>query len=270
MVAEKARAVVIRATPFGETSSVVTLYCREFGKLRALAKGAWRPKSGFDGGLDLLSACQVLVLRRRSGGLDLLTEACLEHRFRIGGSSLAFLGGMHVADLLDSLTADADPIPELYDAAHATLRALSAATADGDWIQPLLVRCELALLRGVGHGPALFRCAECDGPLPTGSRVAFAMLGGGTLCGRCRSGKRAVVSVSAAALDAVRRESAAGGSGGLPAWPAAIAGEVRAIMNTYLAHLLGRPPRVAGRLQPRPERRRSEAGPRGAADPPSA
>ncbi|MFN9368635.1 MAG: DNA repair protein RecO [Planctomycetia bacterium] len=270
MIAEKDRALVIRATPFGETSSVVTLYCREFGKLRALAKGAWRPKSGFDGGLDLLSACQVLVLRRRSGGLDLLTEACLEHRFRIGSSFLAFLGGMHVADLLDSLTADADPIPELFDAAHATLRDLSAAAADAAWIQPRIVHCELAILRGIGNGPALFACAECGGPLPAAGRIAVAMLAGGTVCGRCRSGKRAVVSVSAAAVDALRGLSAAEFHRAASVWPAATAGEVRAVMTTYLAHLLGRPPRVAGRLQPRPERRRTDPGSRGAADPTSA
>ena len=269
MTAEKARAVVIRATPFGETSSVVTLYCREFGKLRALAKGAWRPKSGFDGGLDLLSACQVLVLRRRSGGLDLLTEACLEHRFRIGGSYAAFLGGMHVADLLDALTADADPIPELFDAAHATLRALSAAPAGAGWIQPAVVHCELAILRGVGHGPALDRCAECTAPLPAASRTAFAMLAGGTVCGRCRTGKRAVVSVSAAALAALRRLDGIGLPAAEQALPAAVVGEVRAIMNTYLAHLLGRPARVAGRLQPRPARHRPEAAPRAATDPPA-
>ena len=45
MAAEKARAIVIRTFPFGDTSCVVTLFTREYGKLRALAKGAWRPKS---------------------------------------------------------------------------------------------------------------------------------------------------------------------------------------------------------------------------------
>jgi len=63
MAADKARAIVIRTFPFGDTSCVVTLFTREYGKLRALAKGAWRPKSGFDAALDLLSICQVLVLR---------------------------------------------------------------------------------------------------------------------------------------------------------------------------------------------------------------
>jgi recombinational DNA repair protein (RecF pathway) len=42
MAAEKMLAIVLRTVAFGETSSIVTLCCREFGKLRALAKGAWQ------------------------------------------------------------------------------------------------------------------------------------------------------------------------------------------------------------------------------------
>ena len=139
MPADKTLALVIRTFPFGETSSVVALFCREFGKLRALAKGAWRPKSSFDGGLDLLSMSQVLVLRKSSGGLDLLTEASLESRFRVGTSLAAVLGGLHVAELLDVLTADADPQPELFDVAHATLRRLSDWRGDESSLAGILL-----------------------------------------------------------------------------------------------------------------------------------
>ena len=246
MAAEKTRALVIRAMPFGETSSVVWLYCREFGKLRALAKGAWRPKSGFDGGLDLLSTSQVLVLRKSSGGLDLLTEASLESRFRVGSSLAAVLGGLHVAELLDALTADADPQPELFDVAHATLRRLSGWNGDDAVVPGLLASLELVLLRLTGHGPILTHCAECDGGLPQAGRTAFAMLDGGTLCDRCRRGRRGVASRSAAALAALR--TLARGPAEPAALPAHVAGEVRGVMTTYLAHLLGRPLRVPASL----------------------
>lgn len=260
MIAEKSRAIVIRTVPFGETSSVVSLFCREFGKVRALAKGAWRPKSSFDGGLDLLSTCQVLVLRKTSGGLDLLTEAFLENRFRVGGSYRAFLGGMHVAELLDALTADADPQPELFDRAHATLRELSGLDEPAERIPALLVSAELAFLRLTGHAPALAVCAECRVPLTGRSRTPFGMLDGGCLCGRCRAGKRAVVSISADGLAILRLLAAQPDAWREIATPAAVAGELRAIMTTYLSHLLGRPPRVARLLQPRmaPRRARTE------------
>lgn len=245
MAADKTQAIVIRATPFGETSSVVTLFTRDFGKLRALAKGAWRPKSGFDAALDLLSICQVLVLRKSSGGLDLLTEARLDHRFRIGRSMTAFHGGMEVAELLDALTPEADPQPELFDVAEKTLLELSVHDAPEEATRSLLVHAELAMLRIVGHAPALLRCAECRGSIAAGSRAAFGMLDGGVLCPRCRQGKRAVVSVSTEALAALRSLAGPDDAWRSIAVPARVAGEIRAVMNTYFAHLLGRRLKVA-------------------------
>ncbi len=262
MAAEKARAIVIRTFPFGDSSCVVTLFTREYGKLRALAKGAWRPKSGFDAALDLLSICQVLVLRKSTDALDLLTEACLEHRFRVGRSQAAFLGGMDVAELLDTLTADGDPQPELFDVAHATLRTLSAPRPAHDHdasttqltdglVRALVAHTELAMLRLVGHAPALVRCAEGGRGVEGGRRIAFGMLDGGVLCERCRNGKRAVVSISADCLAALQLLAGTPDAWKSLALPPLIDGEVRAVMNTMLSHLLGRRPRVAPLLQPR-------------------
>jgi DNA repair protein RecO (recombination protein O) len=246
VAAEKSLAIVIRTIPFGETSSVVSIYCREFGKLRALAKGAWRPKSSFDGGLDLLSTSQVLVIRKSSGGLDLLTEASLESRFRVGTSLAAVLGGLHVAELLDVLTADADPQPELFDVAHATVRRLSDWRGDESPIASILLRAEMAILKIVGHAPETGLCVECRGPLPSAGRTPFGLLAGGTLCLNCRGGRRAVASLSTAALAALR---------GRGETPPAAAAEARGVIAGYLAHLLGNPTRVANGM--RSSRRRT-------------
>ncbi|NCY03096.1 MAG: DNA repair protein RecO [Planctomycetia bacterium] len=249
-------AIVLRTVPFGDSSCVVTLFSREHGKLRALAKGAWRPKSGFDAALDLLSICQVLVLRKSSGGLDLVTEACLEHRFRVGRSQAAFLGGMDVAELLDTLTADGDPQPELFDVARSALRTLSAPRhghtpdtaasplADAT-VRALVTHAELAILRLTGHGPALLRCAACGGAVGTAGRIAFGMLDGGVLCQACRGGKRAVVSLTPDGLAALRLLAGTPDAWRSLALPPAVDAEVRAVMNTFLSHLLGRRPRVA-------------------------
>jgi DNA repair protein RecO (recombination protein O) len=250
MTPDKTQAIVIRAIPFGETSAVVTLFTREYGKLRALAKGAWRPKSAFDGALDLLSIGQVLVLRKSSDQLDVLTEARLDRRFRVGGSVAAVRASMQVAELLDVLTADADPHPELFDAATATIVNLSDWRGPDGPVHAAVIQTELSLLRLTGHAPALDACAECAAPLPVAGRIAFGMLDGGTLCPRCRPGKRSVVAVSADALAALRKFAVL-----REAWrsidlPDRVAGELRAIMNTYFANLLGRPLRVAsGRVR---------------------
>ncbi|MEI7861860.1 MAG: DNA repair protein RecO [Planctomycetota bacterium] len=251
MAADKTPAIVIRTVPFGETSCVVTLYTREFGKLRALAKGAWRPKSAFDGALDLLSICQVLVLRKVSGGLDLLTEAHLGSRFRVAGSLPAVYGGMYIAELLDALSADADPQPEMFDVAETTLAALSGHSGGEDAVHRLVIHAELTMLRLIGQAPTLVHCAECLASVAGHSRIAFGMLDGGALCAGCRQGRRAVVSVSADTIASMHLLS------GPPAgwkdrvnFPAAIHGELRAVMNTYLSHLVGRRLTVSRWLSP--------------------
>src|SRR5688572_31702494 len=122
MAAEKSDAIVIRLADFSESSKVVTLFTREFGKVAALAKGAKRLKSPFEAALDLLAQCRIVFLRKSSSGLDILTEAQLLQRFRPTSRDLTRLyAGYYVAELLDGLTEEYDPHPELYDAAAAIL-----------------------------------------------------------------------------------------------------------------------------------------------------
>ena len=251
MTADKTRALVLRAIPFGETSAIVTLLTRDHGKVRGLAKGAWRPKSSFDAALDLLSVCQVLVLRRSASSLDLLTEAFLEQRFRVGDCQAAVAAGLYLAELLDAVTVDADPQPALFDLASTTVGLLSQPRPGtnqdpaNSWpkntvaIAALLVHTELGVLRELGQQPALHRCAECATPLE-GSRIAFGMLAGGGLCPRCRRGQRPVVSVSAAAVGLLRQLAAEPFKPNQDQPVAAALGEVRAVMNTVITNLLGR------------------------------
>jgi hypothetical protein len=84
------------------------------------------------------------------------------------------------------------------------------------------------------------------------------MLDGGCLCHRCRAGKRAVVSASFAGLAALQRLAGPDRPRRDSALPPPVAGELRALMTTYLSHLLGRPPRVARMLQPRRNRTRAQ------------
>ncbi len=84
MAAEKTLAIVLRVIEFSETSCVVTLYTREFGKITGLAKGARRKKSPFESALDVLALVRLVFLRKTPPALDLLTEAKLERRFRAG------------------------------------------------------------------------------------------------------------------------------------------------------------------------------------------
>lgn len=242
MSSEKASAIVIRTVEFSETSLVVTLFTREFGKTGALAKGARRLKSPFESALDLLALCRIVFLHKSSDALDLLTEAKLLRRFRPAGRDLSGLyAGYYVAELLGELTDDDDPHPELFDLADETLAALAA----GEPVAKRVVRFELGALRLLGHMPLLNACVECGAEITPAGRVAFGQLDGGVLCKACREGKKQVVLVSAGVLRAMAQLADPDGH----AWrrleiDSRSLGEMRGLLNHYFTQLLGRKPRM--------------------------
>jgi DNA repair protein RecO (recombination protein O) len=248
MSAEKAEALVIRVVDFSETSCVVTLFTREFGKISALAKGARRLKGPFESALDLLARIRIVFLRKSSEALDLLTEAKLEQRFRSPGRDLSRLyGAYYVAELLLDLTDEGDPHADLFDAAAATLDEFSGtSTPPGDAI----LRWELTTLRILGHLPSLDACVECGASVAAGRRTAFGLAVGGVLCDACRPGKKHVASLSFEAVERLRWYADPGDAWRTATMDRRTAGELRGVVNQYVNHLLGRTPRLQEYLCP--------------------
>jgi DNA repair protein RecO (recombination protein O) len=247
VAAEKALALVLRTTDWSETSRIATLWTREFGKVRVLAKGGRRLKSNFETALDLLTVCSIVFLRKSSGGLDLLTEAQVVQRFgQLRHDLPALYAGYYIAELLSDLTEDYDPHPVLFDAALQTLQSLGTPpVATG----VRLARFELTLLRELGYRPALEFCAACEAGLD-GRGLAFSAAGGGALCPRCQGGRRDRRPLAPATWQALRDLSAIG-----EAWPAAagqlgpeVRKEMRQLLGQYVTFLLGRRPRLLSYL----------------------
>ena len=241
MSAEKAEGIVVRCVDFSETSSVASLFTREFGRVSGLAKGARRPKGPFDAGLDLLSICRLVFLRKSGDALNLLTEAKLERRFRPPADRLDQLyAAYYVAELLRGLTAEFDPHPELYDAATTTLARLQSPGP----APTVVLRFELTLLRELGLAPEWNACVGC-GKHYDGQRAAtVSIAAGGVICSRCRApGGR--IRLSAEALSLLRGESQADPASLPPSAPRSVAGECRGFMNHVMAHYLEATPRLA-------------------------
>jgi DNA repair protein RecO (recombination protein O) len=240
VASEKAQGLVIRATDFSETSRVVTLWTRELGKVRALAKGARRLRSSFESGLDLLTVCSIVLLRKTSGGLDLLTEAQVQQRFAPLRSDLpALYAGYYIAELLGAKTEDYDPHPALYDEALATLGFLGTP---GIFTDACLAHFELALLRELGYAPALDVCAGCETTLME-QGLSFSAAGGGVLCARCHNRQRDRRRLTAAGWRALRGLAAPGAAWREVTEPD-VRREVRLMLNDYITYLLGRRPRL--------------------------
>jgi len=237
MPSEKTTAIVVRQIEFSETSLVVTLFSRDFGKISALAKGARRPKSAFEGAIDLLAVVRIVFLHKSSDALDLLTEAKLERRFRAASKDLTRLNaGYYVAELLNELTDEGDPHQGLFDAADQTLAAL-----DGEQeVAPWLLRFELTALHLLGHLPSLDECVGCGEELPEAARYAFGQLAGGVLCSECRPSHRQVASVHREVIQLMRKFSDQENDAWRESPLGDHQGELRGVLNHYLNNLVGK------------------------------
>jgi DNA repair protein RecO (recombination protein O) len=240
MSLEKSAAIILRVIDFSDTSCVVTLYTREFGKISALAKGARRRKSPFEAALDVLSIVHVVFVHKSTEALDILTEAKLERRFRAASKDLARLyAAYYFVELTMALTEPADPQSELFDLLRAAIEGVDQGEAVDSW----MLRFEMRLLTIIGQGPALDHCVACGKPAGRVADRWFSTAAGGLVCPACRPGKRSVVSVTDETIATLRRF-------GDPseAWqqgiPANAAGSLRGLMNQYIAHVLGHRPKL--------------------------
>ena len=207
MSLEKADALVIRQADFSESSRVVTFFSREYGKFAALAKGAKRLKGPFDAALDLLSTCRVVFIRKSHGTLNLLTEARLVRRFQPQNSAAksslnSVYCGYYLAELLNGLTEDFDPAPELFELSDATLLALGQADSQSSTV---IIHFEISLLHQIGLLPNLFDCSICGDSVEHDGGYAHWVSQGGMLCQACRREEYSGTSISAGSIEVLRR-----------------------------------------------------------------
>ncbi len=242
MSTEKSPAIVIRQADFSESSRVVTLFTREFGKVAVVAKGVKRLKGPFEAALDLLSVCEVVFIRKSSGGLDILTEAKLQTRFKPRPGDLGSLyGGYYIAELLDALSEEYDPHSLLFDEAVLALERLTGDIP----LDVSILRFELVILREIGQLPAFDVCLSCAEPVGPGGQYGFQASLGGLLCQHCfgeESPRHLITPGAAAALRHLAGESPAA-IRNLSVSPSQMR-EMRTAINSSIAHTLGRRPKT--------------------------
>lgn len=243
MSTEKTDALVIRQADFSESSRVLTLFTRDFGKLSCLAKGAKRLKSAFEGSLDILAECRIVFIQKGRSGLDLLTESQLLHRFRPTAQSLTHLyGGYYVAELLNSLTEEGDPHPELYQAAVETLRFLESPEPP----DCVIFQFELITLREIGQLPEFDTCTICQSPINLQNQPRFWVSESGLICSRCAGSEYEGRSLQSGSIAVIRHLIE---SDSEQVQRLALSNpqrqEIRKFLTAQLSGILGRPPKMS-------------------------
>ncbi len=187
----KDKAICIRTTDYSETSQIVTLFTKANGKVSAIAKGSKRPKSAFDGPIEVLSYGEIVFSDSSRERLATLTEFQQKPAICTAGNLFALNCCLFGAELVNSLTNEYDPHPELFD---GFLQFLQNANDIRDTLHAsrdtlaLLILFQLTLLREIGLMPILNACANCKAQYAirnTQYEAYFSSSANGLICRDC-------------------------------------------------------------------------------------
>jgi DNA repair protein RecO (recombination protein O) len=235
---QSSAAIILRTRSYGESDKIVTFLTEDVGKLTGIAKGAKNSRRRFANCLDPFTRVRVHYRTRAGASLAFMESCDLVEPPGLLVDPSKFAYGSYLVELVDQLTAEAQPVRELYRLLEDGLRQLRLGAATAAFLRVF----ELHLLHHAGYDPQLDTCGRCQRTVLTADRVFLDPLKGLLLCSDCRSAAETIVPVTGTTLAALH---------GLKATPlveartrrvsAAVAVEAANLMGHFLALHLPRP-----------------------------
>ncbi|MCW5963811.1 MAG: DNA repair protein RecO [Bryobacterales bacterium] len=134
MAAIVSESITLRTYPYGEADLVVSLFTRDKGKLRGIAKRARKPRSPFGAGLERLCCSRMTYYQRENRELVTLSGCEIVHSpFAIAGNYAAALGLDFVAEVAEQLLPPASPDERFYRLILAVMGHLEEAGESALW-----------------------------------------------------------------------------------------------------------------------------------------
>lgn len=172
-------AIVIRRYIYRDTSLLLTLFSREWGKLRVIIKGIRDEKNygRYDGLIELFAEYQ-LIFYRRGREYDFVREFDLLASYpQIFKELKTFSFISYAVELLDYIAQIYDPNPAIYQLLKFTLQNI---TYNAEFYLYLFI---LRLLKYSGFMPHIESCVICKKTI--NNCGLFSVKRGGLICRQC-------------------------------------------------------------------------------------
>ncbi|MCB2204910.1 DNA repair protein RecO [bacterium] len=172
---------------YGETSRILTLYTRDFGRMSVIVKGARSSKAKFGAALDLMSRSDAVIYTKEQRELQLLSQADLIRQYRrvVDGPD-RLMYGFAVLEFLYATVHGEEAHEELYDVLLHALEAL-----DAEDVRPVnvLLHYLYRLSEVMGFGLDAHHCIRCRTSFSEETalhgKAAFSLTNGGFTCASC-------------------------------------------------------------------------------------
>ena len=145
---EQTTGVILRVFPLTETSVVVHWFSPDKGRIATVAKGARRPKSNFQGKLDLFHIAEFSFRRSRRSDLHVLREVALKETFPNLRKNIDLLSCLtEIVKLIARATEEQTPLPNEYLMFIELVRLLDKNRVMDHW--PVIFKIKFLSIQGV-------------------------------------------------------------------------------------------------------------------------
>jgi DNA repair protein RecO (recombination protein O) len=225
----------------GDADKLVTFFTLRYGKIKVVAKGAYKTKSRLGGRLEPFGYGNVIYFGKEKADLFRLNSIDSVDPFLAIHSDLSKISRAWVAaEFVDICQRERDVNREGF-ALLLTLFQLIAAEPDVDRQNLTLRAFELKYLTLIGFRPVVDRCVDCG--VAVASALRFNPRRGGVVCSKCTPNDPYAGPISAGAVKMMERligipltrASRMGASGGIyDELSRAINGQIAAHFNRGL------------------------------------
>jgi DNA repair protein RecO (recombination protein O) len=175
------QAIVIRTQKLGEADRIITLFSREHGRIRAVAKGVRRTKSKFGARLEPASFVDIQLYTGKTFDVVTQVEGIENYGDSISHDYQKWTIASSILEAAERFSAnEGEPALQQFLLLLGALKALAHESHDPSLILDAYLLRSLSV---AGYAPSMTICSRCDKP---GPHKYFSLVGGGSVCADCK------------------------------------------------------------------------------------
>lgn len=182
MSIDKATGIVLNKRDLRETSIILEIYTKEFGKINGVLKGIRTDAKKFASNLEPFSLNEIIFYRKINSHLHLVSQADkIENFTGIRQSIERTTAASFMIELINSVMQLEDKNEEIYSLALSSLKELETNYNP----EKIATIFKIKMLNLSGFKPHFDSCVTCADKIMGQSKFSLSL--GGLLCPRCMS-----------------------------------------------------------------------------------
>lgn len=175
----KTEAIVLSEVRYKDTSKILNIYTKKYGRISVMAQGAYKPKSILIASTQPFSHSELCL--QKNGEFYYINQAdLLDSNYDIRENMNRMFYGYYLLELINKSTPLEEENKKLFLLLQKGLKVLS--NLNKDYVK-FIVSYELKFISFLGYRPNMSNCVICSSD--ENYNIRFSIVEGGVICNNC-------------------------------------------------------------------------------------